>query len=174
MKILAFDIAYQTGWAATEGPGVVLVYGSFGVECDGENGLGRCLYNFRRELYRLIDKRKPDVLAWELPLPATLHGARYDDFVRGAVGILRVAAFELDLIALACDQKQVRKHFIGDGRPSPEAKRQVWFRCKALGYHCANDDESDAIAVWDYATGLMKVREYEQKDRARLRREAGR
>ena len=171
--ILAFDIAYQSGWAAT-GPEGKPVWGHFGVDCEGTNGVGRGLYHFRRELYRLIDSRKPQVLAWEMPLPGTKHGARFDDYVRGAVGILRLAAFELELVTMACDQKAVRKHFIGDGRPSSEAKQQVWFRCRTLGYLCANDDESDAIAVLDYATGVEKVREYEQKDRARIRRQASR
>lgn len=163
MRVLAFDIAYFSGWAATGPDGSSPVWGSFGIECDGENGLGRGLYNFRREVYQLIDFKKPDVLAWEKPLPGTKHLAAFDDYVRGAVGILRVFGFELDLECLACDMKAVRKHFIGDGTRF-DAKQQVFLRCKTLGYACANDDESDAIATWDYATGLLKARELAGRD----------
>jgi|SRR5215831_11914647 len=173
--VLAFDIAYTSGWAWTQGPSVV--WGHFGIEPDSDDkSIGRCLYNFRRELYSLVDKHKPGCLAWEMPLPGSKHLASFDDYVRGAVGILRLAAFELDLAVLPCDMKSVRKHFIG-GNPA-DAKQQVWHRCKVLGYDCKTDDESDAIAVWDFATGKLKVRELAGRDiygqNARHGRQGGR
>jgi len=173
VRVLAFDIAYFSGWACTSRNSPGPEWGSFGVACDGANGIGRGLYNFRRELYRLLDSKKPDVLAWEKPLPGTKHLAAFDEFVRGATGLLRLAAFELQFEILPCDMKAVRKHFIGYGT-GLGAKHEVWQRCRVLGYACENDDESDAIATWDYATGIMKAREYERKDSARSRRQAGR
>ena len=156
--VLAFDIATTSGWAVTDKGGGP-AWGHFGIESDSdENNNGRALYHFRREVYRLIDKYKPTVLAWEMPIPASKHTAAYDEYVKGGIGILRCFAFELDLQTLPCDLKSVRRHFIG-GNPA-DAKQQVWHRCKVLGYDCKNDDESDAIATWDYASGQLKVQAY--------------
>lgn len=166
MIVLAFDIAFRSGWAVTSSDPLGLQWGSFSIDCDGEEGIGRGLSNFCRELGRLITAHVGIAcLAWEKPLPGIKHSAVYDEYVRGATGLLRMTAFDMNIQALPCDMKAVRRHFIGDGTRH-DAKGQVWQRCKALGYHCRNDDESDAIATWDYATGIMRLRDYAGKSQS--------
>lgn len=162
MTILAFDIASRTGWAATtngdDGPGIA--WGHFAIELGGEEGIGRGLSHFCRNLERIIVTFPGvDVLAWEKPIQASKHSAVYDEFVKGAIGLLRMTAFDRNWQTLACDMKAVRRHFIGDG-VLHDAKAQVFQRCKVLGYAVKNDDESDAIATLHYAIGTMKVRAY--------------
>lgn len=160
MIVLAFDIAYTSGWAVTapDSPHGV-IWGHFGVGGDGEEGIGRALFDFWRHLEEILDNHLVACLAWEKPLPGTKHLASFDEYVRGATGLLRLTAFQRNFQILPCDMKAVRRHFIGDGTRF-DAKAQVWQRCKVLGYECANDDESDAIATWDYAVGIMKARAY--------------
>lgn len=160
MIVLAFDIAYQTGWAVSAPDRPEGVYwGHFGVECGGEEGIGRGLAHFAHHLAGILSADLDfSCLAWERPIQASRHSAAYDEFVKGAIGLLRMEAFNRGWTALPCDMKAVRRHFIGQG--TGDAKAQVFQRCKVLGYACKNTDESDAIATWDYAVGIMKARAY--------------
>lgn len=170
MIVLAFDIAYRTGWAHSSSSPQGVNFGHFGVSCEGEEGIGRALSHFASKLGMLmacLPEAQPGLgcLAWEKPIQASKHSAEYDEFVKGATGILRMTAFDRGLQILPCDMKAVRKHFIGAG-VRQDGKSQVWMRCQSLGYQCQNMDESDAIATWDYAVGVMKARAYAGKSQA--------
>lgn len=160
MIVLAFDIAYRTGWAHSSSSPQGVNFGHFGVSCEGEEGIGRGLSHFASKLGMLM-ACLPELgcLAWEKPIQASKHSAAFDEFVKGATGILRMTAFDRGLHILPCDMKSVRRHFI-DAGVRQDGKSQVFMRCQTLGYEVQNTDESDAIATWDYAVGVMKVREY--------------
>ena len=66
----------------------------------------------------------------------------------------------------APDIQTVRKHFTGHaGGVSKEQKKRVQDRCDELGWRYKNNDESDAMAVWNFACSQMS----EDHDLAKMR-----
>lgn len=156
MRVLAFDLATSTGvaWgAAGETPRATT------------HDLGKGLSEAQR-FAKIIDlvgmhiqARLPDLVVYEAPV----GGKDASAYLIGLSACLQGAA-----AAHGCEPEQIwisqyRKHFLGKnvqvrdfpGVTKAQAKRQIKTlvvnRCRALGWRPENDDEADAMAIWDFA-----------------------
>jgi crossover junction endodeoxyribonuclease RuvC len=103
----------------------------------------------------------PDVLIMEALLPPTAMKGETTTAVRDRLGGLhgiargvahRYGVGEISTVSVGA----VRSHFIGDRSLRREAaKREVLYKCQALGWPAANFDAADACAVWHYACCLI-------------------
>lgn len=162
MKVLAFDIATSTGVA----------WGTAGTTPQATTvDLGKGLSEAKRFANVIdaaslhIESYKPDVVAYEAPV----GGKDASAYLIGLSACLRGAAalygYDPEQIWIS----QYRKHFLGKhlivrdfpGMTKANAKRQIKAtvvgRCKALGWSPANDDEADAMAIWDFACAKHKA-----------------
>lgn len=156
MILLAMDLATRTGLAIGDTSGGPLCH----TETLGKPGEGhghrfsQCLHMTRR----LIEQHKPAVIAIEAPIvTGAKGGAERAQLAMGlracVMGICHIRGVRF----LEYPVQTIRKHFIGQGNlKRDEAKRAVMNRCRQLGWHVDNDNESDAAAVFDLARAKLR------------------
>lgn len=169
--VLAFDLATQTGWAMG-GPGDSAPKSSAVRLRDSDDPVGEAERNIRHLFLDLKRYKKPDLVVFETPwsLGAWFEHCKKKGRIQNAESLLlqntlaRIVAGEcLDFgIPYAhFARSTVLKHFTGratwssgkgagDGRDI--GKAMVLKRCAQLGYlppGAKNDDQADAIAMWD-------------------------
>lgn len=155
MKVLAFDIATQTGVAFGR-PGEkpitkVIDLGS------GRSDAARFAKALRMA-EGFIEARKPDLVAVEAPI-----GPGSSTVLVGLYACVVAQAVKMGCKVERYQVQSIRKHFLGKALTSKdypgltkaesraEIKRVVMVRCRMLGWPVDTDDEADAIALWDYA-----------------------
>lgn len=154
MIVMAMDIARNTGV-------------SYGVPGSAPTSFSFCLPTARQEKVfshllfetgRLIKRIKPDILFIEKPRAKGHRGGESVVYSQlGYRAIVMAQAFQMDVPIIEVSPQTIRKHFMGQGNMArSEAKTAVYRRCLALGWKPKTDDESDAMAMWDY--GCMAVR----------------
>lgn len=122
--------------------------------------LGRAGHEFQSWLFRMIGMWNVEMIAYEAPPAGNTGGdiiMTFDETM-----MLFGMAFSVHIICEArkispprkVSVQTVRKHFVGHGRP-PNPKKVVKQRCRALGWTPANEDESDAAAVWAWAKATL-------------------
>ena len=156
MIILAFDIAGRTG----------IAYGSAGGNPRAtavDLGKGRSeAVRFAKMIETtqfMLDRYKPDLVVYEAPI----GGPRTSHFLVGIAACFTGQARLMGYDPKACSIASIRKHFLGKNLTSrdfpgwtkakvrTEIKRQVIARCHLLGWPVRDDDEGDAVSLWDYA-----------------------
>lgn len=157
-KVLALDLARRTGWALGK-PGAqprsgVVNFGSDG--CSHEAAFDHAA----RWTAEMLEKHRPTLVVWEAPLPSS--------FMRGRTNAATTAllfGFPA-VVGLVCYQREifdvrqatpsdVRAHFIGRNMRAKEAEIATKAQCRRLGWRYADDNECDALALWDYMCGLL-------------------
>lgn len=80
--------------------------------------------------------------------------------LRGAIGVVEAVAAKSRIPLIeGVSVQDARKHLIGRGRiPKGEGKKLVHDRCRVLGWTVANNDESDACAIWSYGCAKANPR----------------
>ena len=109
----------------------------------------------------LVKGPKPDIVAIEELLPPiarrgkTSTGAQHR--LAGLHGIVRALACHHDVREVtSANVLDVRQHFIHERTFKREdAKRRVHDTCKMLGWHAADDNCADALALWSYTVALI-------------------
>lgn len=115
---------------------------------------------------RLIREHRPEVVVVE----AAIGGEKASHLLIGLVACVRGACTARGVEVESANIGAARKHFIGQHITSAStafrhlrsqsarkaaarkaAKEAVMNRCRALGWPVRNDDEADAVALWDYA-----------------------
>lgn len=103
-----------------------------------------------------------DALFYErgLSLAAAMEIGMSDDtmaLLRGAIGVVEACAARAGIPRIeAVGVQEARRHLLGSGRiPKGQGKKLVRERCHVLGWPTANEDESDAAAIWSLGCGLM-------------------
>lgn len=123
---------------------------------------------------RYFASYRVDALFYEKPLPisallaqaqkggvqaAFRMGATEDTIalLRGAIGVIEACAARAGVPRIeAVSVQEARTHLLGRGHiPKGQGKALVRERCRVLGWHTANEDESDACAIWSLGCGLM-------------------
>lgn len=156
--ILALDIATVTGWAL----------GS--LDCEPEAGrfrlpktgddIGRFVNAYRDWLVEMIDRHSPSRVVYESPL--TTPGPQTNMMTLRKLGGLTVMTESVAVdMAVECKEANlstIRKHFVGRGRAPKDVKDgRKWFkaavmdRCQVKGWHPADDNEADALALLDFS-----------------------
>ena len=111
---------------------------------------------------RYFASYRVDALFYErgLSLAAAMEIGMSDDtmaLLRGAIGVVEACAARAGVPRIeAVGVQEARRHLLGSGRiPKGQGKQLVRERCRVLGWHTANEDESDACAIWSLGCGLM-------------------
>lgn len=155
IRVLGLDLALCCGWSVdAPSGGDKPVIGSFQLDWDKGEALGRALFHCRRELRGLIALHKPETVAFEAALSERLHGLNTSTLLLGLCAVVELTAFEAGLECWSCDVQSVRKHFVGNGWAK---KEDVMLRCRALGWTPQNYDQSDSAALWDYARSTLRA-----------------
>lgn len=154
-KVMAFDIASRCGVA-------------FGALGEAPRATSIDLGKGKAEAFRfatlmrftahMLSTFNPDILVYEAPVggPKTSH------FLVGLAACFIGQAALTGYWPEAVHLGSVRRHFLGHvptartlettkAKAKPQIKRMVMDRCVSLGWPVANDDEADALAIWDYA-----------------------
>lgn len=165
MKILALDIARNTGFALGSSGGKPV---SWSVDL-GEAHERR----FSKALEvtaKLIADHKPDLIAIE-----NMVGRAKTPHVNvQIIGCVRGVAANRGVPVVMCEVPTVRKHFLGHNPTKRDfpglgpsqarkaIKQLVMDRCRLLGWEAPDDDAADAVAIWDYACATH-ARGYQSK-----------
>lgn len=180
MKVLALDVATNTGVAVGESGGTpkawsVSLNEGLPLKLPGESPQERKyrlengrFSNVLRLTHGLIATHKPDFIAIE----AAVGGAKASFYLVMLVGNVRGCAANHGVNSQTFNIGSVRKHFLGKAyttRDFPELKPAkakqrikglVMDRCRILGWEVEDDDSADACATWDYACAT-KVPSYQ-------------
>lgn len=155
---LTFDLATNTGWAAGDLRG----HPDFGSERFGD--AGSCHGAKFTECYlltkSLIIEYNPEVIAIEKAISGGVAGAEQ----RAQMALGYRAA-----VLMACYNARkkapqefainaIRKHFTGSGKGGGEAKQRTMEVCLKKGWVIDNDNEADALAVWDMLGHSLDLR----------------
>jgi hypothetical protein len=89
-------------------------------------------------------------------------GANDDTFamLRGAIGVVEACASKARIPHIkAVNVQDARKHFVGRRSfPKGESKSMVFRHCRTLRWTVANQDESDAAAIWSMGCAEINPR----------------
>jgi len=160
---MAFDVATQTGVAfgvAGKVPrATTYVFGkSMG---DHPVRFAKAM----RAVSTLMERYEPDHVFFEAPI----GGEKANAFLIGLTACITGTVASYGVPVERAPVQSVRKHFLGKhlvkkdfpGMSEAQArgaiKQRVVGRCTALGWTPKNDDESDAMAIWDYGCGRLRV-----------------
>lgn len=149
MKIVALDLATNTGVAVGDAGGTPKAFH----ERLGEAGSSHAarFSQMLRFTDLLIQRHKPDLLAIEQPIAAGVMGG--EERVQLAMGwraIVFTVAYRRGVRCVEYPVSSIRAHFIGGAVPKGAGKRLTLERCARLGWAAADDNEADALALWDF------------------------
>lgn len=117
---------------------------------------------------------KPDWLFFEAPIHPGAFLGEYDEekgkvraksnpattiTLAKLVGVVEFITAMKGIQQRTANVQTVRKHFLGQARPS-DPKKRAMAMCRALGWDPKNADEADAGAVWHWATMTASPRFY--------------
>ncbi len=161
MRVLTFDIATSTGVA----------WGTAGeTPLATTHDLGKGLSDAKRFAKVIeiagdhIETYQPDLVAYEAPVA----GKHANHLLIGLVGCVAGVAASYGHDPVKIDIGSYRKHFLGkhyikrdfptlkDAAARKAIKQLVIDRCELLGWSPDNDDEADAMALWDYAAAKAR------------------
>lgn len=154
MRVLAFDIAQNTGVAVGDAGGTPEYWSVFLGESH-EARLSKALHMTAN----LIGKYKPDLIAIE-----NVVGRKKTPHINvKIIGCVEGVAHDRGVKKLLIEVKQVRTYFLGFnptvkqfvGLKESEARKQikqtVIAACKLRGWNPKDDDSADALAIWEFA-----------------------
>ncbi len=161
MRILALDTASATGWCYgdTAEPNASLEYGTQKFKVHDKE-LGPFAVDFDFWLDELIDRARPELIAFEAPI-LRIGGPRPMTSVAGArlmMGLtwhVEFRAAKWDIKCRECDLQRVKQFWTGDGRAK---KDQMVRMAEIYGYKPQDDNQADALAIFHYAAQLVGAR----------------
>lgn len=156
--VLALDLATVTGWALGE-PGAVPEHGSyrFARRASSHEAI---FGNAMAWATQMIEHHKPSLIVWEAPLSTSFTRGRTNSdtttVLHGLPAVIGAVAFRLGVYDVRkAETKDVRNHFLGCNPKRVKAKPMVMQMCAARGWSVADDNEADALAVWDFMCALL-------------------
>lgn len=164
--LLALDIATRTGWAY----GRVPVRGLSAIEAASlqppqpesgvlrvltqAGGVGHFLAEFHDRLDAMLAERRPGGLIIEAPI---LPKFTSFETVRKLMGMAGIAEMLADRRAIrwraVAQPSAVKKHWTGKGNAKKPAMIAA---CEARGWTARDDNEADALALWDFGGALYR------------------
>lgn len=157
-RIMALDLARTTGWALGP-PGRAPRSGVITFGGDGASHEARFLqaHAWARSM---IDLHKPTTVVWEEPLPSSFLRGRTNSnttaLLCGLPAVIGLACYQCGLYDVRrASPSDIRCHFIGRNMRSKEAEAATKLRCRQLGWAYSDDNEADALALWDYMVSIL-------------------
>lgn len=162
--ILALDVATLTGYCLGRVGAREPLIGSINLRDVGTSRPRRFLY-LAKSLASLFASHEIDQVRFESPMNiavAARVGATEEVMLllRGAIGVVECEAARAGIEDIdSFTVQEARKHVLDVGRvPKGTGKKEVMKAVTALGYKCANEDQSDALAGWLYCSALADPR----------------
>jgi Holliday junction resolvasome RuvABC endonuclease subunit len=164
--LLALDIATRTGWAY----GRVPLRGTTALEASAvrppkpdsgiirvlteAGGLGHFLAEFEERLTGLLDDKRPGGLIIEAPLLPKLTSFETVCKLMSMAGIAQKVADQWRIRWRRIAQPaSIKKHFAGKGNAK---KPDMIAACRQRGWEVFDDNEADALAIWDLGCALYR------------------
>lgn len=150
-KILALDLATNTGYAL----GAPGARPSSGVHRIGRphDTLGAFADDFERWLGTVIERLRPSVIYYEAPIMAA--GVTTPETaikLQGLAYHVNLLAYRARVRCRPAHMQTVRVHFCGKGRAERKTiKGLIEDACRRRGWKPGDDNEADALALWDWA-----------------------
>jgi hypothetical protein len=166
MRVAAFDLSSNTGWAVWDGVAPIPTLGKKRVlHWDRDEGL--MIEEFRKWFGRFIAEHQPDVIAVEHPAMSNTHTDVPTIYRQAMIrGVILWGSHLLQKPRYSIPAASWRKTFIGfgtrrtpKGTPSTNWKRLARERCKVLGWDDLNDHNvAEASGVLDHVvTAELKI-----------------
>jgi Holliday junction resolvasome RuvABC endonuclease subunit len=164
--LLALDIATKTGWCY----GRVPLRGATAIEAASSpparpesgvlrvmteaGGVGHFLAEFHFRLTRLLYDKRPAGLIIEAPLMPKMTSYETVRKLMSMAGIAEMLADQRGIRWRAVAQPaSVKKHWTGKGNAK---KDDMIAACRQRGWWVADDNEADALAIWDLGCHLYR------------------
>lgn len=159
MRILALDLATESGWAFA-GPGEVPVFGTWSLaKRHGMDSLGERFSLFTDLLSDRIADTLPNVIAYEAPIPVrsteVVTNFQTTRLLYGLIAIAEMLAVRFDCVKHECHVGRVKKHLAGHGFAQ---KIDMIRACQNRGWFVASDHEADALGVLESTAIDLKHR----------------
>lgn len=147
MIFIALDIATATGVAVGDPTGEP----TFFTEKLGAGSQGSRFAGMMLLVRRLIKDHQPNLIAIERIMAQGGGGGQSRAELAGGLrGVVLCSAFVSNSRVREFYVATIRKHFIGEGRlKRKEAKERTINECQMRGWQVENDNEADALALWD-------------------------
>lgn len=147
ITILALDLAESTGWAAGKPCGSP-TYGTFKIK---KGRPGQRFRQMAQEIIALIQQFEPTHVAFEEQFVGKkLTGAGLQTLF-GWRAAAMMACENQGIAPEPYETSKIRTHFLYTSNlKREEAKAETIAQCRAIGWNPANDDEADALALWDF------------------------
>lgn len=162
MKILALDLATSTGvCAGNSGAAPHAWTVSLGGLPDD-----RRFSNVLRLTHAIIEEHTPDLIVVEAPV----GGPKASAYLIGLVACVRGCSFDMGIRCETAHLATVRRHFIGKNltvkhfphlkmaAAKKAIKSEVIHQCRLVGWNPQDDNEADAMAIWDWACAVFAPR----------------
>lgn len=157
--ILAFDLASRTGVAFGRAGDIPR---ATTVDLGRARSEGARFAEILRATRVLLDRFEPGLVVYEAPV----GGPRTSHFLVAVAGCFVGQATLMGYSPVSVSIQSVRRHFIGchptakslgtsKAKAREQIKSMVIARCGALGWPVRNDDEADALALFDFAQATM-------------------
>ena len=161
--LLTLDLATTFGFALGDVVGDATFSGSKTLRGDHPEEKAADLIGWLLDLW---DVSPWDRLVYEAPIESMTMGGKTNQKTAQILLSLPVVAGAISLrLGVRMDRirrakiEAVRKHFVGVARMGDrhEMKQAVIRRCNQLGWYPVDDNEADALALYDYVRGTLRA-----------------
>ena len=169
-SVLALDIATTTGFAfgpvGSAAPATALEASAgaadpqplSGTKRIGSKGTpdGDFYAAYERWLMDMISVNSPDMIVYEAPFVGSGKHINTAKRLLGLAAITEKIASQKGVKIFDAHNATVRKHFCGRGSaPRKDLKRMVQEECDRRGWKYSDDNEADALALWDFSKACL-------------------
>lgn len=155
VRVLALDLATNTGWACGSTEGTPVSHGICAMPKTGED-IGWFLSHFRAWLLEAIDEMEPDQIVFEMPIMPEKTSIATLRKLYSLAGVTELVARDRKILVTEANLNEIRGHFIGikqAPKDVPKDKRRKWIKdkviaeCRKRGFSVSGDDDADALAL---------------------------
>jgi crossover junction endodeoxyribonuclease RuvC len=166
MRLLCLDLATRVGWACGSLENTPPVaYGVVDLPPHTGRERGRYLATFRNWLDAAIKSMAPTGILFESPILTPKTTVATVSKLWCLSGIAELVAWDHELQCEEADLGSIRQHFIGMRKAPVEIRKQDrrgWLKyriiseCRSRGFHVADDNDADALALLSYGLCLKR------------------
>lgn len=150
MKILALDLATNSGWASVEGD-TIMVSGTVNFAIKRGESPGMLFVRFRAWLEEMLNTLKPDIVGYELPHH---RGGAATRVLVGMCTHLESVCASKNIEYTGVRSNILKKHATGKGRAGKEVMvakaEEAWPTISFI-----DDDHADAVWIADYVYSVF-------------------
>ena len=146
-KILALDVATNTGWCVGSPGDPNPEFGHFTIAPTGDD-VGTFGLQYASWLKTTIEAVHPQLLIFEAPILPKKTNPTTVRKLMGLAMLTEMSARHRNISVREGRASSVKKHFTGYGHAKKADTMEI---CRRYGWRVKTDDEADACALWAYA-----------------------